>query len=217
MPANATAAWHRADGWAFSEIYFRCTPELQLSLSDTMTALEAWTLLHDLYQNASIANLLYLNTRFNCLHQKVGQTAFQFITGVVTLSNEIRHMGDNISDRKMKFHIHGHLLPEFAPLVTTLTNIDNANLALDLKTLREAILREERTIIKNKVQSLSPPALPVPLAPLPLGNPLIPPMANASRSNAPRPPFHGCSHCGNSRHSSDSCWVKYPDLRPRRW
>lgn len=48
-PPLLSEAWFRADGWAFPEIYFRCTPDLQLSLSDTMTAYDAWQLLQDLY------------------------------------------------------------------------------------------------------------------------------------------------------------------------
>lgn len=205
-PDDADDAWDRADGWAFSEIYFRCTAEQQLCLSDSMTAYEAWKLLRELYQNTSIANLLDLNTRFSCLTQKVGQSAFQFITEVVSLANEIRDMGDDISDQKVKFQILGHLLPEYAPLVTTLTNMDGATLALDLKTLREAILREERTIAKNKGQSAPNPLAAHTPAPVPV-LPSIP-VANASRIV--------CSACNTPGHSVNSCWIRHPELRPPR-
>ena len=116
-PEDPDHSWTRADGWAFSEIYFRCTPDQQLCLTDTMTAREAWSLFEDLYQSATIPNLLDLHTRFASLHQRPGQPAFQFITEVTSLATEIRNMGDDLSDQKIKFHILGHLLPEFAPLV----------------------------------------------------------------------------------------------------
>lgn len=37
-PPDATPAWDTANKWAFSEIYFRCWPDIQASLSDTMTS-----------------------------------------------------------------------------------------------------------------------------------------------------------------------------------
>ena len=179
-----------------------------------MTAYEAWTLLQELYHSASIANLLDLNNRFACLRQKVGQTAFQFITEVVNLANEIRDMGDDISDQKVKFQILGHLLPEFAPLVTTLMNIDGATLSLDMKTLREAIIREEHSLARNKETTTGTPStinpaiqpsgtlnvLPVVSqnqAPMPTLAPS--PVANASRTQT------GCTTCSNPRHSTEYC------------
>ena len=45
-----------------------------------------------------MANLLDLNNRFTSLDQKVGKSAFQFITEVISLANDIRDMEDNISD-----------------------------------------------------------------------------------------------------------------------
>ena len=102
-PDDADHTWSRADGWAFSEIYFRCSSKQQLSLTNSITALEAWNLLQELYQNSSMANLLNLNNRFASLRQKVGQSAFQFITEVISLANDIRDMGDDISDQKLNF------------------------------------------------------------------------------------------------------------------
>ena len=156
-----------------------------------MTAYKAWQLLQELYQGSSIANLLDLNTQFAFLHQKAGQTAFQFITEVITLATGIRNIGDDISDQKISFQILGHLLSEFAPLVTTLTNIDGATLNLDLIALREAILREESTLTKLKMQTGATaipatgpplPAVPVPVQlPPTSGLPTIP-MAHASQA-----------------------------------
>ena len=79
-PDDADHTWTRADGWAFSEIYFRCTSDLQLCLDDSeMAAYDAWALFADLYQSATIPNLLDLNTRFAALQQRPGQPAVQFI------------------------------------------------------------------------------------------------------------------------------------------
>jgi len=37
-PQDADGSWGKADKWAFSEIYFRCKPETQASLTDNMSA-----------------------------------------------------------------------------------------------------------------------------------------------------------------------------------
>ena len=199
-PEDADHTWTRADTWAFSEIYFRCASDLHLSLDDSeMTAYDAWTLFADLYQSATVPNLLDLNTHFAALQQRRGQPAFQFITEVTSLAAEIRNMGDDISDQKIKFQILGHLLPEFAPLVTTLTNLDGQTRELDLRTLRESILREENAIARrlgSDRDKQPPPALPAF------------PLAHSAQI--------GCSHCGNSRHSVEQCWKRHPELKPDR-
>ena len=121
---------------------------------------------------------------------------------MVTVANEIRNLGDDLSDQKIKFQILGHLLPEFAPLVTTLTNLDGQGRDLDLRSLREAILREENSLQKR--QENIPPKTPA--------APTLPPvqMAHATQSSS------GCSHCGNLRHSGDQGWIKHPELKPDR-
>ena len=94
--------------------------------------------------------------------------------------------------------ILGHLLPEFAPLVTTLSNLDGQTKELDLRTLRESILREENVIAKRLENDKQQPA---PLPAIPLAH---------SAQNV------GCSHCGNSRHSVERCWKRHPERKPDR-
>ena len=66
-PPNASLAWITADKWAFSEIYFRCKPEVQTSLSDDMSAYQAWTLLEEVYHSATSANIFQLTIAFKSL------------------------------------------------------------------------------------------------------------------------------------------------------
>ena len=56
-PQDATPAWTRANGWAFSEIFFRVKPELQRSLNESMTAQEAWLAIEEQYQSSSHQNI----------------------------------------------------------------------------------------------------------------------------------------------------------------
>jgi len=60
VPANPDALWRRANGWAFAEIFFRVSPDIQCNLSDTMSAREAWLTLENLYLGSSLENLFML-------------------------------------------------------------------------------------------------------------------------------------------------------------
>jgi len=40
-PVHSDECWQRANGWAFSKIFFRVSPDIQSNLLDTMTAREA--------------------------------------------------------------------------------------------------------------------------------------------------------------------------------
>jgi len=69
-PADSDAVWRRANGWAFSEIFFGVSPEIQCNLSDTMSAREAWLTLENLYLGYSLQNLFMLSQDFNRLSQR---------------------------------------------------------------------------------------------------------------------------------------------------
>ena len=112
---DATAAWDKADKWAFSEIYFRCKTETQASLTDIMTARQAWLTLENLFQSSSTANIFQLTMTFN----RPGQPVLSFINEVVTLAMDLRHLGEGLSEQKIKWQILANLLPEYASLVRT--------------------------------------------------------------------------------------------------
>lgn len=88
--------------------------------------------------------------------------------------------------------------------------MDGASLSVDIKTLREAILREERTIAKNKEQP--PPQLITPPAPPEHPVPVLStvPVANVSRTRIV------CTSCGTPGHFASSCWIRHPELSPPR-
>ena len=142
---DATPSWDTTNKWAFSEIYFRCRSNIQASLSDIMTARQAWTSLEDVFQSSSTANIFQLTLVFNTLHQRVGQPVFTFINDVVAPATDLRYLGEDVSDQKIKWQILVNLLPEYASLVTTLTNLDRDDDPLDIRDIQEFRIWEERT------------------------------------------------------------------------
>jgi len=204
VPANPDAIWRRANGWAFSEIFFRVSPNIQCNLSDTMSAREAWLTLENLYLGSSLENLFMLSQDFNRLSQKINQPAIQFINSVMAAATDLRHLGEDVSDQRIRFQILANLLPEYEPLVTTLTHASGRS---DLKHLKEAILGYEKKLAMRK-------AVPRPVLPNPITLPSTSvAYASTATSNADRK----CTECGKTGHLVDRCWFANPELCPKHW
>ena len=212
-PPDATPAWETANKWAFSEIYFRCRPDIQASLSDTMTARQAWTSLEDVFQSSSTANIFQLTLAFNTLHQRVGQPVLTFINDVVAAATDLRYLGEDVSDQKIKWQILANLLPEYASLVTTLTNLDRDDDPLDIRDIKESCMREERIMNRRAAVLLlqQPPAPAVAAQPAPVAYVASSSATGAASSTSGT---RRCEECGLSSHAVQTCWVRHPELRP---
>ena len=117
-----------------------------------MTEKEAWSALAQLYQSPSRGNIFRLTTIFHSLHQQADQPALSFINQVITAASELKDLGEDISDQKIKYQILGHLAPDYDSLVTTLSTVDTDNSPLTVREIREYILREETTIKQKKLK-----------------------------------------------------------------
>ena len=208
-PQDATAAWTRANGWAFSEISFRVKPELQRSLNESMTAREAWLAIEEQYQSSSHQNIFRLMIEFNSSRQLPGESAQNFTDKVIEAAELLKYLGEDISDQRIKWHILGNLLPEFGPLVTTLTNIDSPERPMDTRQIRDAIIREELSLQRNRAMQLSN------TAPITMPNQTIVPYTSLATTNNGN--TSKCSGCNRFGHSENRCWVLYPHLRPPRF
>ena len=60
---------------------------------------------------------------FNTLAQGKDQSALSFINHVVGAANELRDLGEDISDQKIKFQLLGYLHPEFDSLVRSKAHV----------------------------------------------------------------------------------------------
>lgn len=92
-PPDANALWYKYDRWVFSEIYFNCGKTEQQSLSDTMTAKEAWETLADVYNSASLSNIFRLTAEFNSIKHLPAQSALEFINAVIAAATDLRFLG----------------------------------------------------------------------------------------------------------------------------
>jgi len=97
-------------------------------------------MLEDLFQSSSSANVFQLTLTFNSL-QRPGQPVLTFINEVIAAATDLKYLGEDVSDQKIKWQILANLLPEYATLVMTLTDIDHGgNNGLQIKGIREACI-----------------------------------------------------------------------------
>jgi len=108
-PLDANALWYKCDHWIFSEIYFNCGKKEQESLSDTISAREAWETLADVYQSSPLSIIFRLTTEFHSIKHIPRQPAPEFINTVLAAATNLRFLGDNIQDRKKKMAALGKL------------------------------------------------------------------------------------------------------------
>jgi len=198
-PPDANALWYKCDRWVFSEIYFNCGKKEQESLPDTMSAREAWETLADVYQSSSLSNV------FNSIKHIPGQPVLEFINSVLAAATDLRFLGENIQDQKIKWQLLGNLLPEYAGLVTALTNLDTDESPMNMEELKGRILTEERMLIDRKV---------LPDHHTPHVTQMPPP---TSVYSAVEKKTKRCPACGVPNHQEIECWHKHPDKAPPWW
>ena len=156
-PVDADNIWDRCDPWVFLEIFFSYTPEQQVAFDEDMSAKTCWDTLASQYQSASLGNIFHLTTEFNVLRQTPTQPASQYITLVTNAVSNLKCLGEDISNQKIKWQILTGVLPEFHTLVTTLSNIYTPKNLMSLPALKEAVLHEEQLLLQQKSLTPAPP------------------------------------------------------------
>ena len=126
-------------------------------------------------------------------------------------ATDLRHLGEDVSDQRIRFQILANLLPEYEPLVTTLTHSSGRT---DLKHLKETILAYEKKLATRK---------PVPVPAPPITLPSTPVASSTSVAYASTAmhiksiPYadRKCTECGKTGHLVEKYWFVRPELRPK--
>ena len=165
--------------------------------------------LGNLGQSSCLSNIFRLATEFNSIKHISGQPALDFINTVLAAATDLRFLGDNIQDQKIKWQLLGNLLPEYAGLVTALTNLDTDENPMNMEEVKVRILTEERMLIHRKVlpDHNAPPRIPQPPPPSQMPPP-------TSVYSAVEEKIQRCSACGVRNHQESECWHKHPDKAP---
>jgi len=126
---------------------------------------------------------------------------------VFASATDLRFLGENIQDQKIKWQLLGSLLPEYAGLVIALTNLDTDENPMNMEELKVRILTEEQMLIRRKIVLNHQPNTP-PVTQMP------PPTSVYSAVEEKRKKFPAC---GISSHQESERWHKHPDKVPPWW
>ncbi|RPB21005.1 hypothetical protein L211DRAFT_851889 [Terfezia boudieri ATCC MYA-4762] len=121
---------------------------------------------------------------------------------VTAVASELKLLGEDISDQKIKWQLLGNLLPEYSPLVTTLSNMDTEQSPLDIQTVKKSIIREEKSISINterKKEIMKIPSTSIPI------------------HSATKASNEVCTNCGKPMYFQENYWYKYLEKASGWW
>ncbi|XP_014211941.1 uncharacterized protein LOC106641878 [Copidosoma floridanum] len=100
-----------------------------------------WLKLSSIHEQKSAANKLTLTTKFHEHQMAPGESAVQHMAKIENLANQLKDVGENVSDVMIMAKILGTLPPKFNAFISAWDSMAEANQTL--ANLRERIIREE--------------------------------------------------------------------------
>ena len=121
--------WNLRSDKAYSLIALSISKSLQVHISATTDAHEAWKILQKHFEVVSVSQIVRLNRRFFAAQMKEGDDLQAFITEMMTVAQELRELNEDISMKKFATVILGSLPPSYDNFVTSFNtqSVDNLN------------------------------------------------------------------------------------------
>lgn len=124
---------------------------------------------------------------------------------MISAATELRFLGEELSDQKIKWQLLGNLLSlDYDSFVTTMLNLDEMEGEMTIKAIKEAIMRQEKMIQLQNERKGTNSSMPEMLRPI------------AATATAPGEQVEKkrCSECGMLSHKIENCWYAHPDKAP---
>ena len=141
-------AWQMRADKAYSLIALNVEEDLQVHISHTVDAHEAWTILKDHFKVVSVSHIVRLTRRFYAASMAEGDDLQKFITEMTQLAQELRELNEVISPKKFAIVILGSLPPSYDNFITSFNARSVDDLSWDSV---KALLTEE--YLKRKDRS----------------------------------------------------------------
>ena len=121
--------WNLRSDKAYSLIALSISKSLQVHISATTDAHEAWKILQKHFEVVSVSQIVRLNRRFFAAQMKEGDDLQAFITEMMTVAQELRELNEEISMKKFATVILGSLPPSYDNFVTSFNtqSVDDLN------------------------------------------------------------------------------------------
>ena len=168
-------------------------------VKECKTAHESWTTILELFQRKTLLNKLMTRRRFYAAKMESTEKAMAFISRVRQLSYDCKALDISIDDKDVAMTVLCGLPQKYEHLIVAIDAVAT-DTTLTLDFVKSRLLQEEQRMQeRNEVQSPKDAAL--------VGS------QNNSSSGRKVPE---CDHCGRRGHTEQTCWDKYPHLRPKQ-
>jgi hypothetical protein len=91
-------AWTERNNTAYNQIMLTVSSELQSLMDDTDEAHVAWMILHNKFKSTDPSKISVIRAKYDNYHMVDGQTVSNYISNLKEMRNQLKKMGDPISD-----------------------------------------------------------------------------------------------------------------------
>ena len=131
--AVARTKWLKEDRKALAAICLAVEPNQKIHVMNAKTSKDAWDALQEQFIKVSLSQKCRLRKKFHSLNLERGGDVVQHINNLKVLHEELRQMGENISDKDLAMTLIGSLPhDEFQSLFVSLDVMGEDNLSFEM-------------------------------------------------------------------------------------
>ena len=153
---KAKKAWKLRADKAYSLIALACESDVQIHITSTSCAKDAWNLLKKHFEVVSVPHIVRLSRRFYAAKMQEDDDLQDFITRMTSIAQELKELKEEISDKKFATTILGALPESYEHFLMSFNTLSADELTWDLvKNLitEEYLKRKERRKPTHETQS----------------------------------------------------------------
>ena len=158
--------WRLRSDKAYTTIALSVDKNLQVHVSSTTDAHEAWEILRKQYEVVSVSQIVRLFRRFYAAEMGEDDDLQTFITRMTSLAQQLREMKEDVSPKKFATVILGSLPPSYQNFVTSFNtqsvddlSWDNVHGLLQEEYLKRKEIKNERSSNNLQMQTSTEEAL----------------------------------------------------------
>ena len=144
--------WKLRSDKAYSLIALNVEPDIQIHITGTSNAKEAWNLLQKHFEVVSVSHIVRLSRRFYAAVMQEEDDLLDFITKMTSVAQELRELKEDISEKKFATTILGALPESYESFLSGFNTVSADDITWDSV---KSLLTEEYFKRKEKLTKLS--------------------------------------------------------------
>ena len=144
--AEVTKAWAEKNDTAYNQILLTISNELQSLLDDTDEAASAWQILCNKFESTDPSKISVVRAKYDNYHMVEGQTVSNYISNLKEMRDQLRKMGDPISDVTHGSTILRNLPESWQPIASMIRIV-----TYDPETVRTKLEAHEASLLALQI------------------------------------------------------------------